>query len=371
MNVHFSYKTDKSPEVEREIQQHIEKLNKHLQVFKPELVHLHGTVSSGAREGFSVSLNLRLPSGQLAANDHGASALAAVKIAFADLAGQLKRHKELLRSEHKWNRRQRGEKGSLFAIDAAVDQVMASPLPAKRPPQQANGKAESPADGHGVTAEHFENGKSSPNDLRNYINTNLARLDRFVTREMRYRDINPDSVAKEEIIDEVVLAALSAEDRPANLSIERWLYGLAMQTVKRMATDGGVIDGEIRLEQPVGQQNVSGTDDSLLQFHQPEDRLSRGDVIADSRVGTPEDLAANDELIDQLEATLRDVTPQQREAFVLMVVEGFSVDEIAAVTDQRVEKVKDHVTAARDHLMKKLPPSNTLKEKLLKYSNVA
>src|SRR5207237_1078124 len=104
---------------------------------------------------------------------------------------------------------------------------------------------------------------------------------------------------------------------------------------------------------------------------QPEDRLNREDITADRRAGTPEELAANDELIDQLEATLKDVTPQQREAFVLMVVEGFSIDEIAAVTDQKVEKVKGHVAAARDHLMKKLPPSNTLKEKLLRYSNVA
>lgn len=374
MNVHFSYKTAKSPEVENEIQQHIEKLNKRLQVFRPELVHLHGTVSSGAREGFSVSLNLRLPSGQLSANDNGASALAAVKIAFNDLSNQLRRHKELLRSEHKWNRRQRGDRGSLFAIESAVDGVMASPLPVRRPAQNANGKAEAPADGHGVSEQSFDDRSTSANEIRSYINSNLARLDRFVTRELRYRETNgllASELSKDEVIDEVVLAALSADEQPANLSTERWLYALAMQTIRRMSADGAYSDSEVNLEQPVGVQNVSGTDDAFLQFHQPEDRLSRADVIADRRVGTPEDLAANDELIDQLESTLKDVTPQQREAFVLMVVEGFSLDEIAAVTDQRVEKVKGHVAAAREHLQKKLPASNTLKEKLLLYSNVA
>ena len=67
MNVHFSYKVNKTPDIEKEINQQIEKIRKRLQVFRPELIHLKGIVEqNSAREGFLVSLNLRLPSGQMA-----------------------------------------------------------------------------------------------------------------------------------------------------------------------------------------------------------------------------------------------------------------------------------------------------------------
>ena len=80
MNVHVSYRLHKIPAVEKDIQHQIEKLQKRLQVFRPELVHLKGVVEEiSAREGTSVSLNLRLPSGQMAVQSSAPTAAAAVK----------------------------------------------------------------------------------------------------------------------------------------------------------------------------------------------------------------------------------------------------------------------------------------------------
>ena len=73
MNLHFSFKSAKTPDLEKEIQQNVRKLERHLHVFRPELIHLHGTVDKGKREGATVALNLRLPTGQLFASDDGAS----------------------------------------------------------------------------------------------------------------------------------------------------------------------------------------------------------------------------------------------------------------------------------------------------------
>jgi len=70
MNVHISYKVPKTPEIEKEIQHRTGKIQKRLQVFRPELVHLKGAVEENSpREGTTVSLNLRLPSGQMAAQE--------------------------------------------------------------------------------------------------------------------------------------------------------------------------------------------------------------------------------------------------------------------------------------------------------------
>ena len=76
MNVHISYRLHKTPAVEKDIHHQIEKLRKRLQVFRPELIHLKGMVEEvSAEEGISVSLNLRLPSGQMAVQETATTAV--------------------------------------------------------------------------------------------------------------------------------------------------------------------------------------------------------------------------------------------------------------------------------------------------------
>src|SRR5438552_16024181 len=159
MNVHISYKVQKTPDIEKEITHQIEKLRKRLQVFRPELVHLKVLLEpNSSREGTHVSLNLRLPSGQLAAQAKAASSTAAVKSAFDELLQQLNRHKEILRSSHKW-RRSKGT--SQDSVDPGVpfEQTVAAVLPAT----------------------------ISSDDVRSYVDANLSRLQRFVDRELYFR----------------------------------------------------------------------------------------------------------------------------------------------------------------------------------------
>ncbi|MGB8988563.1 MAG: HPF/RaiA family ribosome-associated protein, partial [Candidatus Sulfotelmatobacter sp.] len=149
MNVHISYRLHKTPAVEKDIQHQIEKLRKRLQVFRPELVHLKGMVEEvSAREGTSVSLNLRLPSGQMAAQTTATTASAAVKTAFEDLLQQVNKHKELLRSTHKWTRRQ-NDASRPKNIGVPFENTLAVVFPAT------------------VSAE----------DVRSYVNINLSRLE--------------------------------------------------------------------------------------------------------------------------------------------------------------------------------------------------
>src|SRR6202166_1294928 len=160
MNVHISYRLHKTPAVEKDIQHHIEKLRKRLQVFRPELIHLKGMVEEiSAREGTCVSLNLRLPSGQMAVQSKAATAAAAVKTAFEDLLQQVNKHKELLRSSHKWRRRQH-DVPARKNISVPFEDTVAVVFPTM------------------VSAE----------DIRSYVNVNLSRLERFVEREIYFRE---------------------------------------------------------------------------------------------------------------------------------------------------------------------------------------
>src|SRR5215469_4690825 len=125
MNVHIGYRVHRTPDIDREIQHWTEKVQKRLQVFRPELVHLKGSVEQNtAREGTTVSLNLRLPSGQMAVQESATTAVAAIKTAFDDLLGQIGRHKQLLRNSHRWRRR--GANGNRPAPEIPFEQTLAA-----------------------------------------------------------------------------------------------------------------------------------------------------------------------------------------------------------------------------------------------------
>ncbi len=103
MNLNFSYKnTTKSPDVERIIGRHVDKINRLLEHFQPDLVHLHGTLElQNPREGFATSLNLRLPVGQIHSTQTAKTAADSMRAAFDDLERQINKEKELLRGNGK------------------------------------------------------------------------------------------------------------------------------------------------------------------------------------------------------------------------------------------------------------------------------
>jgi RNA polymerase sigma factor (sigma-70 family) len=329
MNVHVSYRLHKTPAVEKDIQHQVEKLRKRLQVFRPELVHLKGMVEEiSAREGTSVSLNLRLPSGQMAVQAKASTAAAAVKSAFEDLLQQVNKHKELLRSSHKWPRRQ-NESSARRNVSVPFEQTLAAVFPAV------------------VSAE----------DVRSYVNVNLSRLERFVEREIYFREasdlVAPDSVSKDEVIDETIAAALGdGLEKPERLALEPWLYRLAMKALDELSRPDGTNGGAVHLEDSARKQNVKASDEAELQFHQPDEAITEETIIADGRVSTPEQIVGSDEMMRLIASALRDLSPPQREAFILHAIEGFGVDEISAITGVPPDRVLNSISTAREQLRK-------------------
>src|SRR3984957_13549539 len=332
MNVHVSYRLHKIPAVEKDIQHQIEKLQKRLQVFRPELIHLKGVVEEiSPREGTSVSLNLRLPSGQMAVQSSAPTAAAAGEGAFEDLLQQVNKHKEILRASHKWQRGKRGDTARPGAVVSEVpfEQTLAADFPAT----------------------------ISADDIRSYVNINLARLERFVEREIYFREaqesIAPDSVSKEEVIDETIASALGdGHEKPERLALKPWLYRLALRALDELSRTEESNGHARPLEDSARRRNVKASDEPELQFHQPDESMTGATVIADGRVATPEQILASDELLRLIASALRDLGSGPREAFILHAVEGFSVDEIVAITGLPAERVLAVVSAARDPLRK-------------------
>ncbi len=326
MNVHISYKLRKTPDLEKEVNRLVDKLRSRLQVFRPELVHLKGVVEQNSpREGVTVSLNLRLPSGQMAAERSAQTPLAAIKSAFEDLRHQITKHKDQLRSSHKWMRR-RSIKTRPEA-QVPFEETLAALQPST------------------ISAE----------DIRSYVNANLSRLERFVERELYFREaaeqIASGCMTKEEVVDEVIVAALGdGGDKPEKLALEPWLYRLAIHAIGDLQVRSSDHILSVHLEDSARAPNVRGSDEPELQFHQPDETLTRESIIADDRVATPEDIAYSDEMNGLMESALAAAKPRDREVFILHTIEGFSVAEIAAITDREPEAISASIVAAREHL---------------------
>ena len=329
MNVHIGYKVRKTPDIEKEVHQQVEKLRKRLQAFRPELVHLKALVEENSpREGVIVSLNLRLPSGQMAAQKKAPVPSAALKAAFDDLLQQVIRHKDLLRSSHKYPRWRRG----------------GETRPEKQTPFEN-------------TIASVQAPTISSDDVRTYVNVNLARLERFVERELYFREsaeqIEHDGVTKDEVIDEAIMRALGdGGEKPERLALEPWLYRLALHSMDDMARRAHEHNGSVHLEDSARKRNVRGSDEAELQFHQPDEAILGATVIADTRISTPEQIASSDEMLRLVEVALRGTDRSAREAFILYAVEGFTHDEIAAITDRKLDDVRASVIVAQEHLRK-------------------
>src|SRR3954451_488306 len=204
MNVHVSYKVPKSSDLEQQFNQSSEKLSRRLQVFRPDLVHLHATVEEGpARSGFHVRLDLRLPSGDIASSGHADRVATAIKSSFDDLIEQVTKHKDRLRAQHQWPRQQRRGDGARPVKQVPFEETLAAVVP------------------ESVSQE----------DISTYINVNLPRLMRFVNRELRFRESNGELRAgqlnPQEIVGEAIANALGQEEKPEKVTLEPWLYRLS------------------------------------------------------------------------------------------------------------------------------------------------
>ena len=276
----------------------------------------------------------------MAAQRSAPTPVAAIKSAFDDLLQQTTRHKDLLRSSHKWRRRR-----------------SASSRPEAQVPFERTLAAVQPS-------------TVSADDIRSYVNVNLSRLERFVERELYFREaaeqMVPDSVTKDEVIDEVIAGALaSGGDKPDRMALEPWLYRLAIHAIGDLLARGSDHVLSVHLEDSTRVPNVRASDEPELQFHQPDETLTGENIIPDRRVATPEDIADSDEINTLVDFALRAATPRDREVFILHALEGFSVTEIAAITDRKPEAINASILAAREHLRRSAPLAQRFRSRML------
>jgi ribosomal subunit interface protein len=107
MKISISYKHLELREpVEEEIARYLDKLNKLLKSYAPDLVQLHGSFEKHPRKTeYTFSLNLSLPTGTLHSTGTGLDVRLSIKQAFVELEAQVKKHQSKLRKDYQWKRK--------------------------------------------------------------------------------------------------------------------------------------------------------------------------------------------------------------------------------------------------------------------------
>ncbi len=157
-------------------------------------------------------------------------------------------------------------------------------------------------------------------DVQLWLSANLRKLEEFIDQELNFQiesdKIRENQITRDEVVDEVIVSALSHEGgRRELLSTESWFHRLAVQAIRRLVHDNADT-ANISLDAPAGIQNVTGSDENVLQYHQPDDSLPEESIIRDESVRTPEEIMAGDEMVAQLDVVLSGVKSGDREAFV-------------------------------------------------------
>ena len=187
----------------------------------------------------------------------------------------------------------------------------------------------------------------------------------FVRRQLAYYEASGDLAAgeltAEDVIDAVLVRAYHEFVKASGeRDIGKWLTELAgahlEREVRRLQAERRrhlPIERDIPEVPPVEQIKTLG--EEILDFYQPDEDLKLEDIFPEYDVATPEDfVAAEEELVQCVNAALAAMPEEQRQAFNLHRRERLTVEELGDVLDKNTAEIEDLLEYARRHLRQHL-----------------
>jgi RNA polymerase sigma factor (sigma-70 family) len=308
------------------------RLQRLLSHYRPDLLEIRLTVSHRGREsrngGYEVRGVIHLPTGTIAAEADDETPLAAVDRVADTLVAEIKRHKERVRRDFVYKRKNR-QRADLSASGPMLERDA----------------------GEGRREDFFQLLRPQLRLLRDYARRELKVLE---SQGLLHRG----EVTVDDLLDEVVLQAWQRfADRPRRLRLDLWLTELLHDVLERW------IKQEARrhasLEEKAGETTPAGAP----QVDEPEwwaslmgedETFTLGDLIPDAEATPAWDQLGEEEQEDRLGSLLAELHPAQRQAFLLHALEGYNTAEIAMIQDRPEGQVKADIEAARKTLRDRL-----------------
>jgi RNA polymerase sigma factor (sigma-70 family) len=270
---------------------------------------------------------LLLPTGSLAAEASCGTDREAIDAIVDKLVREVRRHKDLIRREHLYNRKQR--RRELFR------QVEAQLPPARH---VLDRKA------------FFELVTPLMDRLWDHAHHEL------VVAELQGR-IGREQVVVNDLLDEVVLRAWSRlEHRDDREPLEIWLTKLLHEALDEQlaaARQAVPLEGPADVDESGRKISVTPVSEDAPIWESPA-VVTLEDVLPNHEAGEPwEQLAA----IDQMKWVLTQVSElpaEQRRAFTLHMLDGWEPDDVAMIQGRSVEEVRNDIGSVREMLRSRL-----------------
>lgn len=290
-----------------------------LQHFPDDQRHMRLSVRRYARR-YEAHVTLRLPTGTLVAQADGRDYLEALDIVTDRLAGELRRHRQVIRHDYVHRRRRPRPVAPAVSV-----------LPLER-----HRRAED-------RATFLEQLGPILRTLRDHAHHEL------VVAQLQDR-IAPGTLTVSGLLDEVAARAWERfDDRPADWPLNRWLVELLHATVdeREPASDAAVsLDERLPMDDPRYEADTGWVVENEPGWVEPVTRTLDEEIPSEKTPEPWQEMAAAEERRWFL-AQLHRLPHRQRRAFALYAFEGWDEDDIGMLQHRPVAAVRADIENAR------------------------
>lgn len=312
----------------KKLREKISKLEKYLNHFPADTVHLHIALERHSRrEYYTAALTLRVPSNILRSKKSGPDIIKTFDDAVKALLREL---------ESFWKRK--GRRDQLRDFKRTV-----------------------------FTTQPQAEGVGPQNDadvLRDLLEQHNRRLLRYIRRHLWHQvateELPTGAIDARSALDEVARRALAeSQKKPAEFGYLLWLYVLARQEIARRSKE---FKAQAKETVPLEAPTIVRDDAEAAAGYDPEQPLDiieneleppvaeAKDLLPDARMQPPDEIAARHDLLAQMRKTANTWPKPERDAFDLYFVEGFEPEEVAMVVSQPVNQVLELIAQVQQRL---------------------
>ncbi len=305
-------------ETEKLIQRKLEKIERLLENFNEDLFFLRINYDQiKKRKRYNIRLMLQVVGRYLRVKKDGPDLTAVTNEAFDALIREIKKFKEFLRNEPEFRRKIRPTYKEKINKAQLKEEVQ----------------------------EAFER----------YVEQIMSRLYSFALKEIRNRvyqgQLKPGDIQVKDVLDEAIVQvsesikdATEFKEREVRKELYRHIIRIINRWTQERRSQLSMLDKTIPPEE---------IDTELYEFYQPDDIVHVEDIIPDT-IETPEEELEDEEMQKAIDQVISMMPDKWRQAFRLIELEGFSVEEVAMIQDRTPEDVKKTLEMARAFLAEKI-----------------
>lgn len=321
-------------QLQAKIREKIVKLERHLQHFPPDAVHLQIALSRQPRRGqFTASLTLRVPSNILHAEKSAVDPIPALDRAVKALLRELSALKSELRRESLWKRLDRRRSKSTLPLVSFEEM----PMPQGEGPQT------------------FADAVSAL--LQRYYPQLEAYVERQVAKAVERGELPDGALDPRSVVADLSRQVLSRPDRrPQDVSYLIWFYLVAKQELRRRLREFRLQErSEIHCEQPqtlsLAYERSEGYDverpRELVEQQFDPAVTEAGELFEDAHGHSPDEELSHKDFIDYLHTTASSWPTLDRDIFELHFLEGFEPDEVALLEKKSLREIREGILSVQ------------------------